>query len=352
MFREKGKSILFGAAAALMALGYAPPAWAATAIANVRLIFDSQYDGEGGRLQEPEITAGLSGYTVSEVSWNRAVTDWTPGQSVIASVTLTPDADHSFSSIYADERITVCGAEYVSARTEIDGSLLVKASYAPVLKLGQTARAGWSDLEGKTAVWEAVPYASAYQLRLYRGDGTYVATLTLKGTSVDLSAYMAQGGDYYYEVRAVAGNGESAAFKRNGAYVTSAATSAAGDKTARWLDSPEGWRYVDENGRLADSGWRFIEGTWYYFGEDGCAVTGWQEIGGKWYYMDAGCRMQTGWLEQDGAWYYLDSTGEMVTGWYEMSPAFWYYFYEDGTMAADTVIDGYRLGSDGARIDG
>ena len=68
--------------------------------------------------------------------------------------------------------------------------------------------------------------------------------------------------------------------------------------------------------------------------------------------MDAGSRMQTGWLEQDGAWYYLDSTGEMVTGWYEMSPAFWYYFYEDGTMAADTVIDGYRLGSDGARIDG
>ena len=45
---------------------------------------------------------------------------------------LTPDADHSISSIYADERITVCGAEYVSARTEIDGSRLVKASSAPV----------------------------------------------------------------------------------------------------------------------------------------------------------------------------------------------------------------------------
>lgn len=29
----------------------------------------------------------------------------------------------------------------------------------------------------------------------------------------------------------------------------------------------------------------------------------------------------------------------------------WYYFYPDGSMAADTKIDGYEIGRDGARKD-
>jgi len=40
----------------------------------------------------------------------------------------------------------------------------------------------------------------------------------------------------------------------------------------------------------------------------------------------------------------------MAVGWYQMSPAEWYYFHEDGRMAADETVDGYRLGADGKRI--
>ena len=57
--------------------------------------------------------------------------------------------------------------------------------------------------------------------------------------------------------------------------------------------------------------------------------------------------MQTGWLKLEDKTYYLDSTGAMAVGWYQMSPGVWYYFYQDGSMARETEIDGYVLGSDG-----
>ena len=55
-----------------------------------------------------------------------------------------------------------------------------------------------------------------------------------------------------------------------------------------------------------------------------------------------------GWGQNDaGRWlYYLD--GKPVTGWKQIGGK-WYYFFPDGSMAADTKIDGYELGPDGAR---
>ena len=58
----------------------------------------------------------------------------------------------------------------------------------------------------------------------------------------------------------------------------------------------------------ANNGWRYIQGTWYYFDENGYAATGWRLINGKWYYMNSECKMQTGWLNLNDKWYYTDST--------------------------------------------
>lgn len=55
----------------------------------------------------------------------------------------------------------------------------------------------------------------------------------------------------------------------------------------------------------------------------------------------------SGWLNLNDKWYYTDSTGAMAVGWYQISPSEWYYFYEDGSMAVNTVIDGYMIGGDG-----
>ena len=59
--------------------------------------------------------------------------------------------------------------------------------------------------------------------------------------------------------------------------------------------------------------------------------------------------MQTGWLKENGSWYYLDSSGAMKTGWYQVSGK-WYYSYSSGALAVNTMVDGYRVNSDGERV--
>ena len=55
-----------------------------------------------------------------------------------------------------------------------------------------------------------------------------------------------------------------------------------------------------------------------------------------------------GWTQNaTGRWQYYQG-GKPVTGWKQIGGK-WYYFYVDGTMAADTKIDGYEIGPDGAR---
>ena len=55
-----------------------------------------------------------------------------------------------------------------------------------------------------------------------------------------------------------------------------------------------------------------------------------------------------GWQQNDsGQWSYYRN-GKPVKGWLSDDQK-WYYFYTDGTMAANTTIDGYTIGSDGAR---
>ena len=57
-----------------------------------------------------------------------------------------------------------------------------------------------------------------------------------------------------------------------------------------------------------------------------------------------------GLLSDDQKWYWLDkTTGMMFAGGWKQINGKWYYFYTDGTMAVNTTIDGYTIGSDGAR---
>lgn len=63
--------------------------------------------------------------------------------------------------------------------------------------------------------------------------------------------------------------------------------------------------------------------------------------------MNRDGRMQTGWLSPgDGFWYYLNPNGVMHTGWLWYNDA-WYYLYGNGSMAVNTIIDGWQIGPDG-----
>ncbi|EHJ01971.1 cell wall binding repeat-containing protein [Clostridium sp. DL-VIII] len=78
-------------------------------------------------------------------------------------------------------------------------------------------------------------------------------------------------------------------------------------------------------------------------------TTGWEQSNGNWYYYQNNLA-KTGWIQDSGKWYYLNpSTGTMQTGWVQDSGA-WYYLNSDGSMAHDTTIWGYYLGSNGAWV--
>ena len=97
-----------------------------------------------------------------------------------------------------------------------------------------------------------------------------------------------------------------------------------------WTTDERGTVYL-LNGQPA-TGWQDIDGSRYYFGEDG---------------RDAGLP-RTGWQEIGGERYYFDDAGRMVTGW--MADA--HYIHPDGTLATDWLeLDGklYYLGQDGRR---
>lgn len=76
------------------------------------------------------------------------------------------------------------------------------------------------------------------------------------------------------------------------------------------------------------------EGTWK------------QSEKGWWFEYADGTYPKNKWEKIDGEWYAFDENGIMRTGWYQEGEK-WYYFKSDGTMAHDTDVDGYHLGSDG-----
>jgi len=84
---------------------------------------------------------------------------------------------------------------------------------------------------------------------------------------------------------------------------------------------------------------------------DGNTARGWvrNDIG-QWQYITPDGRTVTGWLNTaSGIWYWFDDKGIMVAGEWVQIGGRWYYLYDDGQMAANTTIDGYEVGEDGAR---
>ena len=79
-------------------------------------------------------------------------------------------------------------------------------------------------------------------------------------------------------------------------------------------------------------------------------ANGWQQNdSGQWSYYRNGKPVK-GLLSDDQKWYWLDkTTGMMFAGGWKQIDGKWYYFYADGTMAVNTTINGYTIGSDGAR---
>lgn len=337
--------LLLGAAVFLLAsVCGAGAAFASDTVSSVRLDFTDRY--EIGVIMEPEIGSRTSDVEVESVAWSKDVEDWRPGIKVTATVTLSSDKE--FLSSYGSRTLRVNGAMAQSAKRASDGTLIVKASYYPVVQLDSPDGAGWSSQDKTKATWKSVKYATGYEIRLYR-DNYFVRTIDATGSSKDLSAYMDKEGIFYYEVRAVGRDADDKKCRKSSGYLTSSkqVIDDLGLSNENWRNYSAGRKYVTEDGGFVTSRWEKISGKWYYFNEEGFASTGWIKPGETWYYLDENGVMLTGWQEIDGLRYYLNEDGAMVVGWIEPEPGKWYYLNPDGAMAHDTVIDGRKLNGAG-----
>ncbi|MDD3049506.1 MAG: hypothetical protein PHQ89_06060 [Bacilli bacterium] len=107
---------------------------------------------------------------------------------------------------------------------------------------------------------------------------------------------------------------------------------------AEWLkDSQNNWNWR-ENGDKA-TGWKQVNGTWYYFDGNGNMKTGWVKTpDSKWYFMNSDGSMKTGWIQEaDGTWYNLASDGAMKTGWMQEANGTWYFANSSGAMETGVV---------------
>ena len=86
------------------------------------------------------------------------------------------------------------------------------------------------------------------------------------------------------------------------------------------------------------TGWQDLEGSRFYFREDGTLCTGWQTIGTDTYYLGTDGRLATGWLQLPEGKYYLGTDGIRVSGWQELEGQR-HHFDDSGKMTTGILIE-------------
>ena len=113
----------------------------------------------------------------------------------------------------------------------------------------------------------------------------------------------------------------------------------------QWVQEEAGWKYYASN--KAVSGWKQVDGKWYFFNAEGVMQKWWVKDGNTWYYLNGNGEMQTGWLQDGGKWYYLEASGAMkASQWFEVSGK-WYYVDGSGALAVNTTVGGYTVNGNG-----
>ncbi len=350
-----------------------------TVIEKVTVSFKSSY-GEQEEMLEPEIKVSGSDVSMGDIQFRTDYDNWKPGKKVRVEITVNAENGKVFPVSLNRSGCKVSGAEFVSAKALDDTTLQVKVDYKPVMKLGDTEKAGWSSSSSRRATWKSVEHAPGYTVTLY-GNDKVVKRMNVSTNSVNLAEYMDDvDKTYYYEVKAVPLTSDEKKYLKEGNYVTStdqefdwedeenwnsnsgrsggsgSSKGPGGSSSAGDGGSFKGDSYVMPDGAKAINTWKKVAGNWYFFDGNGNRTRGWMTVGGRRYFMDGNGVMCTGWIGGNGGpWYYMGPDGDMQTGWIQPNPEGWYYLNQDGVMVQGWVnVDGnlYYLGQDGRMLTG
>lgn len=130
-------------------------------------------------------------------------------------------------------------------------------------------------------------------------------------------------------------------------------------KQGSWERGEKGWKFNNINGSPVKNEWKQVGMQWYFFNAEGYMQKGWINQNGSWYYLhetedSREGQMEVGWGLINNKWYFFGDNGQMRMGWLQINGK-WYYLNEtkgkeQGTMLFNTIVNGYRLGSDGTWV--
>ncbi|MBC2436511.1 glycoside hydrolase [Clostridium saccharobutylicum] len=123
-----------------------------------------------------------------------------------------------------------------------------------------------------------------------------------------------------------------------------------GKMATGWIYSSGTWYYLDKSGSMS-TGWKLLNNTWYFLNESGGMVTGLNVIDNNTYMLYSSGAMAKGWVKLNNYWYYFNNNGSMSTGWVNSGSDYYYLDPSTGRLLKDTIAGGYKIGSDGKRLE-
>lgn len=257
--------------------------------------------------------------------WSKGLLGWKPGGKVTGTIYVDLESSQADSigksrteiltADDGDNEVEITSVEkYKGDKYEGDSIYRVKFSYQVAAQLGDTRWAGWDSASPTVAKWNGVKYANTYRVVLFDDQGSVVSQVVENATSYDFSQFMTKAQvNYYFEVTAIARNGEQRDYLKDGGPVSSLASAPSnpGITDGTWGDYQQGRRFTRADGSSPADCWELILGKWYYFNSQGYAVTGWSQIGGVWYYMYEDGAMAAGTVTPDG--FKVDDSGAWVS---------------------------------------
>jgi glucan-binding YG repeat protein len=117
-----------------------------------------------------------------------------------------------------------------------------------------------------------------------------------------------------------------------------------GEMQYGWQNIGNQTYYFDTNGK-AITGKAEIQGTTYNFQQSGALSQGWNSDGS--YYNEKGFKVASTWVYEDGSKYYFDENGQQVSSTWKDIEGGRYYFDENGQVSVGTLtVDGAEYTTD------
>lgn len=114
-----------------------------------------------------------------------------------------------------------------------------------------------------------------------------------------------------------------------------------------WQEENSNWRFYEHNKPVTN--WKKIQGKWYYFNKDGNRLS--NTIFDGYVFNKDGVMAENGWNFINGKWYFSNSSGKISQNKWEKINDSWYYFDIDGIMLSNITINSYLLTNSGAMAE-